>query len=79
MNYPTFLIPESDFIYFLYYPTLPESDSLLPELFDTRLFATRSTTSELVEVNLKCNCSVLLHILRYLGNKITFSRCYWIL
>ena len=41
-KYPTFWVPEPDFLEFSPYPTLPESDFLL---FDTRLFATRSTTT----------------------------------
>ena len=32
--------PESDSLYFLDYPILPESNFLPPKLFDTRLFAT---------------------------------------
>ena len=40
-KYPTFWEPESDFLEFPPYPTRPESNFLLTDLFDTRLFATR--------------------------------------
>ena len=44
-KYPTFWVPESDFLKSPPYPTWPESDFLLSDLFDTWLFAIHSTTN----------------------------------